>query len=160
MMRSPRSAIRSGFYKPLGGVARAERLNLWQAVYTAGLTFSRAGYIRSMATVLATWDEPENAESSLIHARLASVLRDLAEVDHVSIHPQTGIVEVAIRLPDDLTDTERDLRAARVLGKLLDLVSNLFAEDNLMLNRIRVLRAERSPPQSLPVRPRRGGGRH
>lgn len=110
----------------------------------------------SMVTVLATWDEPENAEASLMHARLASVLGAAADVQRVSIDHSTGSVDVAIRLPHDLTGHERDLRATWVSAKVLNIVSDVFAEDDLVMKRIRLIEADQ-PPQSSPVRPRRGG---
>jgi hypothetical protein len=105
-----------------------------------------------MATVLAHWGEPDNAEGSLMHARMAAALGKQAEVEGVAINHVTHTVEVAVRLPADLIERVRDLRIAWVRATLADLIADVFAADDFVLDEVHIVQADQSPSQSLPIR--------
>jgi hypothetical protein len=89
-----------------------------------------------MATVTTAWGEPNRAESSLLCAEMMAVIGDLAEVVGVTIHRDTGLVDVVIRLPAELIQRERGLRAAWVLDRLAALVSHAYADEGLRLSQV------------------------
>jgi hypothetical protein len=89
-----------------------------------------------MATMTTAWGEPDHAESSLLCAEMMAAIGDLAEVAGVTIHHDTGLVDVVIRLPAELIDRERGLRAAWVLDRLAALVSHSYADEGLQLGHV------------------------
>jgi hypothetical protein len=73
------------------------------------------------------------AESSLLHSEMSAALGSLAQVAGVAVNHVTGIVNVAVRLPDDLPEPERDVRCAWVQGKLTTLVEESCAAEGFVL---------------------------
>jgi hypothetical protein len=108
-----------------------------------------------MATVLANWGEPEHAEPSLMHARMAAALGAQAELEGVAINHEQHTVDVVVRLPDGLLERVRDIRIAWVQATLADLVADVFGADELVLDHVHIVPADQSR-QSSPLRPRRG----
>jgi hypothetical protein len=108
-----------------------------------------------VATVLSHWSEPENAEGSLMRARMAAAIGAEAELTGVVINHLTATVDVVVRLPDGLIERERDIRIAWVRATLADLVADVFAADELVLGHVLMVEADQSPPSS-PIQPRRG----
>jgi hypothetical protein len=89
-----------------------------------------------MATMTTAWGEHDHADSSLLCAEMMAAIGDLAEVESVTIHHDAGVVDVVIRLPAELIDRERDLRAAWVLDRLAALVSHAYTDEGLRLGRV------------------------
>jgi hypothetical protein len=89
-----------------------------------------------MATMTTAWGEPDHAESSLLCAEMMAAIGDLAEVEGVTIHHDTGLVDVVIRLPVELIERERGLRAAWVLDRLTAPVSHSYAVEGLRLGQV------------------------
>jgi hypothetical protein len=77
--------------------------------------------------------EPGRAESSLLHSEMSAALGSQAQVAGVAVNHVTGIVNVAIRLPDDLPEAERDIRCAWAQGKLTTLVEEFCAAEGFVL---------------------------
>jgi hypothetical protein len=86
--------------------------------------------------VTTAWGEPDHAESSLLSAQMAAAIGDLAEVEGVTIHHDTGRVDVVIRLPAELIERERGLRTCWILDRLAALVTDAFAAEGLTLGQI------------------------
>ena len=77
--------------------------------------------------------EPGRAESSLLHSEMSDALGGQAQVVGVSVNHVTGIVDVAVRLPEDLPEPERDIRYAWVQGKLYSVVKEECAAEGFVL---------------------------
>ena len=77
--------------------------------------------------------EPGRAESSLLHSEMSAALGSQAQVAGVAVNHVTGIVNVAIRLPDDLPEAERDIHCAWAQGKLTTLVEEFCAAEGFVL---------------------------
>ena len=72
--------------------------------------------------------EPGRTESSLLHSEMSAALGSQARVEGVAVNHVTGIVDVAVRLPDDLPGSEREIRCAWVQGKLSTIVEKSCAD--------------------------------
>lgn len=92
-----------------------------------------------MATMTTAWGEPDHAESSLLCAEMRAAIADLAEVEGVAIHHDTGLVDVVIQLPPELIERERGLRAAWVMDRLATLVAHAFTAEGLELGQVHVV---------------------
>src|ERR1043165_4919290 len=91
-----------------------------------------------------------------MHARMAAALGSQAELERVSINPETHAGEVVVRLPDDLIERVRDTRIAWVRATLADLMADVFAAEEFVLNEVHIARLDDPRPESFPIRPRRG----
>ena len=94
-----------------------------------------------MATITTAWSEHDHdhAESSLLYAEMTAALDGLAELEGVTIHHDALIVHVAVRLPEELIERERGLRAAWVIDRLASLVENAFAAEGLKLGQVQII---------------------
>ena len=86
-----------------------------------------------MVFMTTTRGEPGRAESSLLHTEMSAALGSQARVAGVAVNHVTGIVDVAIRLPDDLPGPERDIRCAWVQGRLTTIVEQSCAAEGFVL---------------------------
>jgi hypothetical protein len=86
-----------------------------------------------MVIMTTAWGEPGRAESSLLHAEMSAALGHRAQVEGVAVNHVTGIVDVAVRLPDDLVGRAREARHAWVQGRLTTVVEEAFADEGLVL---------------------------
>ena len=77
--------------------------------------------------------EPGRAESSLLHSEMSAALGSQAQVAGVAVNHVTGIVTVAVRLPDDLPEPERDVTCTWVQGTLTTLVEESCAAEGFVL---------------------------
>ena len=96
----------------------------------------RTGYSPSMVTVTTTWDGGRNAESALLRAELNAALRGGAHVESVTINHTTGVVDVRVRLPVNLTARERDRLRPWVQIKLASVITNAFETEGLALGHV------------------------
>jgi hypothetical protein len=88
-----------------------------------------------VATMTTAWGQPDHMESSLLYAEMAAALEAQAEVRGVAVDHRTGVVHVAVHLPDDLSECEREIRCVSVQGRLADVVADAFAPDDFVLAR-------------------------
>ena len=90
-----------------------------------------------MVIVTTTWGEAdheaEHAELNLLRAEMQGTLQDLAQVESVAIDRRSGFVAVKVRLPEDLTKTERANRRDWVQARLSRVVQDAFADEEIVL---------------------------
>ena len=89
-----------------------------------------------MVTVTTAWDGGHHAESSLLRAEMNAALHSAAHVESLTIDHASGVVDVKVRLPGELTVWERDRRRAEVRATLETVVTGAFADEGLHLRRI------------------------
>jgi hypothetical protein len=89
-----------------------------------------------MAIATAAWGEADSAESFL-RAEMEAALGYAAQVESVVIDHLTGIVDVTVRLPEDLTDSEQACRRDLVQSQLEVVVAEAPTDEALVLAPVR-----------------------
>jgi hypothetical protein len=91
-----------------------------------------------MTTPTTPWESPSHAESSL-HARMSAALEHQALVEGVAINNATGVIDVAVGLPNDLAGPELDIRYTWIQWNLESLIARAFPAKGLRLGQVHIV---------------------
>jgi hypothetical protein len=91
-----------------------------------------------MTTATAAGESSDHAESSL-HAKMAAALEHQAKVEGVAINHSTGVIDVAVGLPQDLAGPELDIRYTWIQWNLESLIARAFPAKGLRLGQVHIV---------------------
>jgi hypothetical protein len=91
-----------------------------------------------MTTPTTAWESPTHGESSL-HAKMTVALEHQAQVEGVAINRASGLIDVAVGLPNDLAGPELDIRYTWIRWNLESLIARAFPATGLRLGQVHVV---------------------